>query len=172
MDLELFDIVGSDVVIHKNIWAIPVFNEFWNSRKNAGEAEAVMKYVIFNNHPKSLYVTAYTTEARKTILRNEFLSRVKIDDSELKKLEDEFIELTDTLKLKTLRKLRSVISRLIEELDSEELDIEKALDLGAKAEKAISAIIKLEESIAQELKSGSKIKGGRKVGILEQRRGL
>lgn len=172
MDLELFDVIGSDVVIHKDIWAIPVFNEFWKSRKNSGEAEAVMKYVIFNNHPKSPYMTAYTTEARKTVLHDQFLSKVKIDEVELAKLENEFVELTDTLKLKALRKLRGVISRLIEELDSEDLDIEKALDLGSKAEKAISAIVKLEESIAQELKSGSKIRGGRKIGILEQRRGI
>lgn len=171
--MNLFDLSGSDLTIHVDALAIPEFEEIWNTREDKHDAVNIIKYVILNNYPLSPYVRSYLENDRKEMLSNKFLRGVLYTEEELKNAELAFISLYDTLSIKSLRYMRATLDRLItEELMGSKISIKDAVDLQPKLEKAIESIKKLEETVKLELAGKSKIKGGYKLGILEQASGV
>jgi ASC-1-like (ASCH) protein len=166
--MELFDLRGDNVTIHTDMLAIPQFEKVWNHFKEKNEAINVLKYVIFNNHPLSIYVKSYTKDAREIILKKQLLESIEVDAEFLKETEDAFIELHDSTKEKLLRVLRETLDKMMMDLLSG-IEIEKVIVLGEKTEKLLTTITKLENDIKLEISGKSKIKGGYKIGILEQR---
>lgn len=169
--MNLFDMSGNDVKIHVDMLAIPQFGKVWNQSKDKDHAFRFLSYVILNNYPLSNYVKTYTTNDRKAILRKELLEGLEIDEELLADTERVFIELHESLKEKLLRKLRSVIEDFLNDLDAGKIGLKEAVELGPKAEKLISSITNLEQDLRLELNKKSSIKGGYKLGLLEQRKG-
>lgn len=169
--MNLFDMSGYDVKIHIDMLAIPEYNKLWNERKNKDEALNILKYVIFNNHPLSVYVKSYTTKDRTAMLKKEFLEHLDIDELYLNSLEVVFNNLHDSLEIKLIRKLRKIIEDFIDDLDAGKIGLEEAVKLGPKAEQLIKSIGELEKSIKLEMSKKTGLKGGYKLGILEKRRG-
>lgn len=169
--MNLFDMSGNDVKIHIDMLGIPKFKEVWDKYENKNDAYNILSYVILNNHPLSNYVKTYSTKDRAVILKKELLSNIDISDDYLKIIEDVFIELHDSLLVKLLRKLRGVVEDFLDDLDSGKIGLKEAVELGPKAEKLIKSILDLEQSVKLEMNKKSTIKGGYKIGILEQGRG-
>lgn len=169
--MKLFDMSGNDVKIHIDMLAIPEFKRLWDSRDNKNDAYSILSYVILNNHPLSSYVKTYSTKDRAVILKKELLSEIDISDDELNQVESKFIDLHDSLLVKLLRKLRTVVEDFLDDLDSGKIGLKEAVELGPKAEKLIKSILDLEESVKLEMNKKSTIKGGYKIGILEQGKG-
>ncbi len=169
--MNLFDMSGNDVKIHIDMLGIPAFKKVWDNTADKNHAYNILSYVILNNHPLSNYVKTYSTKDRAVILKKELLSEINISDEELLEVENAFIELHDSLLVKLLRKLRSVVEDFIDDLDSGKIGLKEAVELGQKAEKLIKSILDLEQSVKLEMNKKSTIKGGYKSGILEQSRG-
>lgn len=171
--MNLFDLAGSDVTVHVDILTIPEFEALWSSRENKNDAVKIIKYIILNNYPLSPYCRSYLKADREALLRDKLLRDIDIPDDHLEALEGAFNELHDTLSMKALRYMRSTLDRLItEELASNTISIKDAMDMQPKLEKAIESIKKLEEAVRLELSVKSKVKGGYKLGILEEASGI
>ena len=168
--MNLFDMSGNDVKIHIDMLAIPQFNKVWNMYENKDEAYRFLNYVILNNHPLSNYVKTYTQKDRNAILRKELLEGMKVDEGLLEETEKCFIELHDSLKEKLLRTLRKIVEDFLSDLDAGKIGLKEAVELGPKAEKLIRSLTDLENDVKLELNKKSSIKGGYKLGILEQGR--
>jgi len=170
--MNLFDMSGEDVKIHIDMLAIPQFEKVWKSYSDKDHAIRFLRYVILNNYPLSPYVKSYTTNDRRALLTKELLTDMIVEPELLAETESAFLALHDSLKEKLLRRLRATLEDFMSELDSGKIGLEKAITLGPKAEQLIQSINKLEADLKQELAGTSKIKGGYKIGILEQRRGF
>lgn len=171
--MNLFNIAGSDLTLHADILSLPVIHKIWTEYKDKSEALNMARYIILNNHPLSPYVKSYLEKDRMEVLKSKLLRGIKYDEDVLKKDEAEFIELFDTLSTKTLRYMRKTLDRLIsEEIESSKMSIEDAVEIQPKLEKVITSIARLEEVVRMELSAKSKIKGGYKLGILEESDGL
>jgi len=168
--MNLFDMSGEDVKIHIDMLAIPQFDKVWKTYEDKDQSIRFLKYVILNNYPLSPYVKSYMSGDRRVLLEKELLYDMSVDPDLLSETEQVFLSLHDSLKAKLLRRLRAAMEDFMSEMDSGKIGLEKVIDLGPKAEKLIQSINKLEADIVMELAGTSKIKGGYKIGILEQRR--
>jgi hypothetical protein len=168
--MNLFDMSGNDVKIHVDMLAIPEFKKVWDSNENKDHAFRILSYVILNNHALSYYVKTYSVNDRKALLRKDFLEGVEVSDEDLAVTENAFLAFHDTLLIKLLRKLRGIVEDFIEDLDAGKIGLKEAVELGPKAEKLIKSILDLEESVKLEMNKKSSVKGGYKLGILEQGR--
>ena len=169
--MNLFDVLGDDVVIHADMLAIPQFEKVWKAFEDKNDALRILKYVILNNHPLSNYVETYTTKDRAALLKKELLEDLEYDEKLLEETENKFIEeILNSLKIKLLRKLRGLLESAIEDIDAGKLGLEDAIDIGPKVDKLIRSILVLEKDVKLELSSKSSIKGGYKLGLLEKRR--
>ena len=171
--MNLFDLSGSELIIHADILSIPEFEEIWNSYEDKYSASSIFKYIILNNYPLSPYVRSYLEKDRIALLKDKFLRNIEYSEEMLENAEKIFLSFFDTLSMKALYYMRKTIDRLItEELMNSSISIEDAVALQPKLEKAIESLKKLEESVRLELTSKSKIKGGYKLGVLEQADGI
>lgn len=171
--MNLFDLAGTEVTVHGDILAIPEFEELWNTREDKDDAIKILKYIILNNYALSPYCRSYLKSDREAILKDKLLRDVLVEDQYLAQLEKVFNDLYDTLSIKALRYMRTTLDRLIsEELTGSSIGIKDAVDLQPRLEKAIEAIKKLEETVKLELATASKVKGGYKLGILEEASGI
>lgn len=171
--MNLFDLSGSDLTIHADMLAVPEFLDVWNKYEDKHHSINILKYIILNNHPLSPYVKSYLEKDRMQVLADRLLRGVEYDKEELKGLETVFNSLFDSLSMKALSYMRKTLDRLMtEELASSKISIKDAVELQPKLERAIESIKKLEETVRMELSAKSKIKGGYKLGILEQAGGL
>lgn len=171
--MNLFDLSGSDVTIHADMLAVPEFESIWNKYEDKHIAKSIIKYIILNNYPLSPYVRSYLEKDRIQVLEDRLLRSITYDKTELTDAEEAFLSLFNTLSMKALRYMRNTLDKLIsDELMNSSISIRDAIELQPKLEKAIDSIKRLEDIVRMELSSKSKIKGGYKLGILEQADGI
>ena len=171
--LHFFDIVGGEVVVHADLWALPPFEKLWNLDKDPTKAHAnkVVKFIILCDYWNSPYVKSISsTELREKKLKE----RIFKDENYSLTLEeqisrDEYKELINTRNLKMLTSIMNkldTISNYYESSLEEELDETKIGKLLAGFEKVkgtMQTIDFLEKSVKAEELDNTKVKGNSQI---------
>lgn len=175
--LHFFDIVGGEVVIHADLWALPPFEKLLKLDKdpNKYHANQVAKYIILCNYWGSPYVKSISNSN----LRSKKLKLQIFKDenyqltTEEQISEDDYKDLIYTRNLKILTRIQNKldsISDYYEQSLGEELDENKIQKLLAGFEKVkgtIQTIDFLEKAVKAEEMDTSKVRGDAKVNSYE-----
>lgn len=175
--LHLFDIVGGEVVVHADLWALPPFKILWDSDKDKSKAHAnqVARYIILCNYWNSPYVKSISDDntrskkLKQQIFKDENYIFTPLEQS----CEDDYKSLLYTRNLRMLNRIQNKldsISDYYEESLGEELDENKIQKLLAGFEKVkgtMQTIDFLEKAVKAEELETTKVRGDAKLNAYE-----
>lgn len=175
--MHLFDILGGDVVMHADLWALPPFEELYKSDKDKTKKHAndVAKFIILCDYWNSPYVKSIGDVK----LREQKLKMLIFKDADYQlTLEeqicrDSYKELINTRNLRMLNAVMNkldTISNYYEDSLEEELDETKIQKLLAGFEKikgTVQTIDFLEKAVKAEELESTKVRGDAKVSSYE-----
>lgn len=175
--LHFFDIVGGEIVIHADLWALPPFEKLWLLDKDPTKhhANQVVKFIILCDYWNSPYVKSISSVAlRESKLKQQIFkdeNYTLTTDEQISR--DEYKELLNTRNLKMLSAIMNkldTISNYYETSLEEELDETKIGKLLAGFEKVkgtIQTIDFLEKAVKAEELESTKVKGNSQINPYE-----
>lgn len=175
--MHLFDILGGDIVMHADLWALPPFEELYKSDKDKAKKHAndVAKFIILCDYWNSPYVKSIgDLKLRESKLKSQIFKDESYQLTPVEQIcRDEYKKLINTRNLRMLNAIMNkldTISDYYEESLEEELDetkIQKLLAGFEKVKGTIQTIDFLEKAVKAEELESTKVRGDAKVSQYE-----